>query len=415
MKWYLWIVALLLGITVCGATEKVDMKHATKLPDGTIIELIAIRPYGGGDPRRTREKPGPWWRPNGVLLNACPDKRNWSCSWNDSYLIVVAIENDDDVSCRAVGPWDNDLMVEPIKEKGQGFEKRDIRRFTLRFGDQKSSDIRLCVATGQWKTLEHWSINKWSTPYDHFFVSSEQVIMRCPEQKDSDVVAEVTQVITESATRLVAFDHDGNLYQSTVTQGGKSAGLVRFIHRFKNLDRNSIDHLEFQVRPYDYWITFRNVSLQPGQKTQVKVDLKKPGTLLPGEALPDFDGIEINLTTDQTDGKMLLVCFFDMQQRPSRYCIMQLAKQVEQLKQRGIITVAVQASKIEQNTLNKWVKENNIPFPVGMIEGDEEKIHFSWGVKSLPWLILTDAKHIVHAEGLSINELNAELSKEKKT
>jgi hypothetical protein len=297
MKSYVWIMAFLAGISVCGATEEARMKHAAKLPDGTTIELIAIRPYGGGDPRRTREKPGPWWGPDGVLLTVCPDKRNWSCSWNDSYLMVLAIENTNDVSCRAVGPWDNDLMVEPIKEKGQGFENRDIRRFALRFGDQKSSDIRLCVATGQWRTLEHWSVDESSTPYDHFFVSSEQVIMRCPEQKDSDVVAEVTQVITESATRLVAFDQDGNLYQSAVTQGGESAGLVRFIHRFKGLDRNSIDHLEFQVRPYNYWVTFRNVSLDNGNKTYVEIDVKKPGSLL-GEVLPTFDSIDILKLTD---------------------------------------------------------------------------------------------------------------------
>jgi hypothetical protein len=408
MKWYIWIVAFLVGISVCGAIEKADMKHAIKLPDGTIIELIAIKPYGGGDPRRTREKPGPWWGPNGVPLTVCPDKRNWSCSWNDSYLMVVAIENADDVSCRAVGPWDNDLMVEPIKEKGQGFENRDIRRLTLRFGDQKSADIRLCVATGQWKTLEHWSINKWSTPYDHFFVSSEQVIMRCPEQKDSDVVAEVTQVTTESATRLVAFDQDGNLYQSTVTQGGESAGLVRFIHRFKGLDRSSIDHLEFQVRPYDYWVTFRNVSLDNGNKTYVEIDVKKPGSLL-GEVLPSFDSIDIDKEQERLKGEALCICFFDMQQRPSRNCIMQLAKQAEQLKQKGATVVAVQASNMDENELDEWTKKYNIPFTVGMIQGDEEKPRFSWGIRSLPWLTLTDQNHIIRAEGFSIKELDGKI------
>jgi len=35
--------------------------------------------------------------------------------------------------------------------------------------------------------------------------------------------------------------------------------------------------------------------------------------------------------------------------------------------------VAVQASKIDLTKLDDWVKENNIPFPVGMIEGDEGK------------------------------------------
>jgi len=53
------------------------------------------------------------------------------------------------------------------------------------------------------------------------------------------------------------------------------------------------------------------------------------------------------------------------------------------------------------------VRKQGISFPVGMIQGDEEKTHIAWGgVRSLPWLILTDRKHIVRATGFSINELD---------
>jgi len=408
MKYNIWIAAFLTGISVCVAIEEPGMKHVARLPDGTTIELIALRPYGGGDPRRTREKPGPWWGPDGTQLNICPDERNSACSWNDSYLMVMAIENTDDVSCRVVGPWDSDLMVQPVKDKGKGFENRDIRRFTLRLGNQKSGDIRVCIASGQWKTLEYWLIDKSYTPYDNFFVSSEQVIMRCPEQNGSDVVAEVTQVVTERATRLVAFDRDGGLHQSEEEQGGESAGLVRFIHRFKDLDISNIDHLEFQNRPYDYWVTFHNVSLDSGHKTNVEIDIKKPGSLL-GEILPGFDGIDIDKYQEQLKGKALCICFFDMNQRPSRNCITQLAKQTEQLRNKGITVVAVQASKIEQETLNQWLQNNNVPFPVGMIRIDEKTALFNWGVKSLPWLILTDQKHIVEANGFSLAELDEKI------
>jgi len=33
----------------------------------------------------------------------------------------------------------------------------------------------------------------------------------------------------------------------------------------------------------------------------------------------------------------------------------------------------------------------------------------AWGVKSLPWLILTDKKHVVAAEGFSIIDLDAKI------
>jgi hypothetical protein len=44
-----------------------------------------------------------------------------------------------------------------------------------------------------------------------------------------------------------------------------------------------------------------------------------------------------------------------------------------------------------------------------MIQGDEEKTKFNWGVKSLPWLILTDKEHVVTAEGFSVNKLNEKI------
>ncbi|UCG58924.1 MAG: hypothetical protein JSU70_05305, partial [Phycisphaerales bacterium] len=59
--------------------------------------------------------------------------------------------------------------------------------------------------------------------------------------------------------------------------------------------------------------------------------------------------------------------------------------------------------------LNEWVKTNNIPFPTGMVHGDEEEIRFAWGVKSLPWLILTDDKHVVVSEGIQIADLENRL------
>jgi len=41
-----------------------------------------------------------------------------------------------------------------------------------------------------------------------------------------------------------------------------------------------------------------------------------------------------------------------------------------------------------------------------MVQGDEEEFHFAWGIRSLPWLILTDSEHIVQLEGFAAEELN---------
>jgi len=135
---------------------------------------------------------------------------------------------------------------------------------------------------------------------------------------------------------------------------------------------------------------------------------KQPPSLA-GKLLPDFENIKIDLSPEQAKDKNILVCFWDMLQRPSRNCLRQLSTKAQELKAKDIVVVAVQASKVDEKKLNEWVKKYNIPFPAGMVQGDKEKIRFAWGVKSLPWLILTDRKHIIHAEGFGLNELSEKI------
>ena len=44
-----------------------------------------------------------------------------------------------------------------------------------------------------------------------------------------------------------------------------------------------------------------------------------------------------------------------------------------------------------------------------MVQGDVEKIRFAWGVRSLPWLVLTDRNHIVIAEDFPLTELDEKI------
>jgi len=127
---------------------------------------------------------------------------------------------------------------------------------------------------------------------------------------------------------------------------------------------------------------------------------------LMGKPMPEFSNLGIDILSQQITGRINLVCFFDMNQRPSRNCLVQLGKRAQELKAKGVSVVAMQTSKVEKNDLDIWVKKNSITFPVGMIEDNEDETRFNWGVKSLPCLILTDKRHIVIAEGFGIDELN---------
>lgn len=140
----------------------------------------------------------------------------------------------------------------------------------------------------------------------------------------------------------------------------------------------------------------------------VRSEQKRPPSLV-GQSLANLKTLGVDLSQDDIEGKRLLVCFWDMQQRPSRHCLMQLVKQAETLNDKDVIVVAVQASKEDQNALNEWVKKYNVPFFVGMVQGEVEKTCFVWGVQSLPWLILTDNDHVVVSQGFSLRDLDNQL------
>jgi hypothetical protein len=128
-----------------------------------------------------------------------------------------------------------------------------------------------------------------------------------------------------------------------------------------------------------------------------------------GKPMPEFGDIEIGFSPAQAQDRRILVCLWDMNQRPSRHCIRELAKRAEELKGKGVTIVAVQASKVDKSELDAWIKKYQVLFPVGMVQGDEEETRLNWGVKSLPWLILTDRRHIVRAEGFALGELDEKL------
>jgi len=122
--------------------------------------------------------------------------------------------------------------------------------------------------------------------------------------------------------------------------------------------------------------------------------------------LPELKDFGINLSPVVVNEKKILVCIFDIKQRPSRNCINQLSERAEQLKQLNITVIAVQASGIEDETFKNWIQENKISLSAGILPGNMEEKLRDWGVKAMPWLILTDAEHVVTAEGFNINELD---------
>lgn len=135
---------------------------------------------------------------------------------------------------------------------------------------------------------------------------------------------------------------------------------------------------------------------------------RQPPFLL-GKPLPDLKDVKIDLLPANTAGKRILVCFLDIEQRPSRNCLQQLNARAQELKEKSMTIVAVQALRIDENSLNEWRRKHNISFPFGTVQDDGNIARVTWGIPSLPWLILTDSQHLVVAEGFGLRELDTKI------
>jgi hypothetical protein len=159
-------------------------------------------------------------------------------------------------------------------------------------------------------------------------------------------------------------------------------------------------------RSYYYWHEGQVVDYQ---SRVVEYKVKRSGEpILVGKPLPAWETLGLDIDEGELEGKRILVFIGDMNKTPymSWNLVEDLADRYEKLKEKGIITVVVQVPKLPAGTLKEWEKEwrSNVPFPFKVNMADEAvvKARKEWGVRYLPWLILTDTEHVVTAEGFCL-------------
>jgi hypothetical protein len=405
------IIVALMCVPVCLAVEKSSTNCLAKLPDGTTVELVGMRCLSHTLPEGFEGDRGQWWRPDGTVLPEPPDNARTQTGWGDTYVLAIRLGGRLDGSLVAVGPWGRDMDSSNVWLKGPSFsEEGDWRAFVLRFGrDQKIADVRIGVATGLWTLVQDWPAPGDGTPDSLTYVSEDEVILRCPVQSGSEVVAEVTHGFAEEATRLLIVDQDGRPHTPTNHLRGHGGGLVQYVHHFKDLQIDAIKRIQFHKRPYNCWITFRDISLRPGQKTQVQAEIEQKSTGLTGRSLPRFNVAQIDAAVENAKGKRILLCFWDVGQRPSRNCFQQLAKERDALESKGVSIIPVHIATGGDRPAEEWLEKNHIPLLTETLGDNRAQARQIWGVDVLPWLVLTDNNHNVTAEGFPLSELNQKL------
>lgn len=125
-----------------------------------------------------------------------------------------------------------------------------------------------------------------------------------------------------------------------------------------------------------------------------------------GETIPGFDGIRFDaFEIDQADGKPLLVCLWDVEQRSSRQCVETLEEHKDVLQAKGLTVLIVHARAQSAEQAGAWLRENGITLTVGAVDAEAHDVLLSWGAKGAPWLVLTNGQHVVTREGFGLDEI----------
>lgn len=123
-----------------------------------------------------------------------------------------------------------------------------------------------------------------------------------------------------------------------------------------------------------------------------------------GKPIPGFDNIRFEaLNEDRINGKPLLVCFWDFEQRPSRQCIRTLERQFQTWRDKNVVVLAVHSGTTKGSQIKDWLSKNGATLTTGTIQGDPYDTLFAWGARNLPWLVLTDEQHVITKAGFSLN------------
>ncbi|MGE5296031.1 MAG: carboxypeptidase regulatory-like domain-containing protein [Solirubrobacterales bacterium] len=107
----------------------------------------------------------------------------------------------------------------------------------------------------------------------------------------------------------------------------------------------------------------------------------------------------------QLEGKAVLLCFVDPEQRSCRHVLSQLAAQSGELANQNVVVVGIPVS---QNA-SAEPRESTTAVLMAKPASDPEATRKAWGIQSLPWLVLMDRDHVVRAEGFALADLQARL------
>ena len=244
----LLFAAVLLPMARASQKSVVDNAFRKQLPNGVTVELVGVCGY----PSEGKQ----WWKPDGLPLGfniETYDPSHYEDK-NNGYEIAYKFEAPDGV------------YVGQPKVKGStsqsGLEVKSpsgiqaVRSHINVWGN--TTKVKFPVAAGEWEKSGQTSGRGQTTA----MVGSKKIMFGPAEGTREKLVIAVTDDLDDydSEYRLVALDNNGTIVLSE-HNWFSNKDLRQHTFVFSGLDPAGVARFEFQTRPYDEWVEFKNVNV----------------------------------------------------------------------------------------------------------------------------------------------------------
>ena len=133
----------------------------------------------------------------------------------------------------------------------------------------KTATIKVGVATGRWTTAAEGGQPGGLSAVDE---PTGPTVFGPTLESDGGVAVTISHRPIAGQVRVVAIGKDGQEHVGRTT-GGTAGQISQTTSQFANLHEPQIKRFRLQARPYQ-WVTFREVSIEPGYKTNVQVEVE---------------------------------------------------------------------------------------------------------------------------------------------
>jgi hypothetical protein len=229
------------------------------LSNGVTVELIGICEY----PPEGKK----WWRPDGEELAETFNVKETDTisAGGKQYALLYKIAGPNDKTFWADIEFSHgtgSLMVTDL----QGLRINDVFGMKVFIDEQRAeTSVKVNAAAGPWTVnIGYNGVGVLSTAKDGY-----GVIFAIPQQTDKGVTLVVSDDFNNCDRRVIAIDDNNEVHKGFNSAAG--AGKTHQTNAiFSDITLDKIKEFQFQTRPQER-VIFKNVSLRPGVKTDVKL------------------------------------------------------------------------------------------------------------------------------------------------